>query len=657
MNISLVCVWLCVSLLVIVHGRTLPHTPQTLQLATRVKLKMAHFGKIEEFTETSIESWTQYKERLDQYFIANDIDDDKRRAVLLSICGSKTYSLVRSLVSPTKPCDKSYAELCETLEKHFCPKPSKIVQRYKFNTCVRRKGDSVSTYIADLRKLSEHCEYGQILDEMIRDRIVCGIADDRIQRRLLSESDLTLKKAVEISLAIELAAKNIIDLHESGAVGGVDGPSSTTHVNKLVKHDKFKKPYHASHGQKKSFPKCFHCGSVHDHNFCKFKNAKCYVCSNRGHISSVCPSKESSGQNSRPFNKHFRPQPQNYQPQSQNYRQNQHQNQHQRHRNHNLTEGGNEQSYTEEAYTLYKLSSRTDPIRDTFVVDGVEINMEIDTGASLTVISEATHDKLFRNKTLCDAEETLLTYTGQPVDILGYFEACVEYKTQTYTLPIVVVKGNTPTLVDRNWLEYLKLDWHRLFKIYSPELKDLIAQYSDVFRPELGKFTDCELSLLVEDSVHPRFFKARPLPYALRERVDQELDRLIRLGVITPVKQSNWAAPVVPVVKSDNSIRLCGDYKITINQASKPDPYPIPRIDDLYATLGGGKTYTKLDMSNAYQQLVLDQPSRQYTTINTHRGLFQYSRLPFGVSASPGLFQRTMDKGIVIIFYVSHTNW
>ena len=82
---------------------------------------------------------------------------------------------MRSLVSPTKPCDKIYAELCETLEKHVCPKPSKIVQRYKFNTCVGRKGDSVSTYIADLRKLSEHCEYGAILGVMIRDRIVCGI--------------------------------------------------------------------------------------------------------------------------------------------------------------------------------------------------------------------------------------------------------------------------------------------------------------------------------------------------------------------------------------------------------------------------------------------------------------------------------------------------
>ena len=229
-------------------------------------------------------------------------------------------------------------------------------------------------------------------------------------------------------------------------------------MNKLVKHDKFKKPYNASHGQKK----CFHCGGVHNHDLCTFKNAKCYVCSNRGQIYSVCPLKESSGQKLRQSNKHFKPQPHNYR-----------QNQHQRHRNHNMTEGGNEQSYTEEAYTLYKLSSRTDPIRDTFVVDGMEINMEIDTSASLTVISEDTHEKLFCNKTLCDAEETLLTYTGQPVDMLGYFEACVEYKTQIYTLPIVVVKGNAPTLVGRNWLENRKLDWHRLFKFHSPELKDV----------------------------------------------------------------------------------------------------------------------------------------------------------------------------------------
>jgi len=94
----------------------------------------------------------------------------------------------------------------------------------------------------------------------------------------------------------------------------------------------------------------------------------------------------------------------------------------------------------------------------------------------------------------------------------------------------------------------------------------------------------------------------------------------------------------------DNSIRLCGDYKITVHQASQPDPYPISCIEDLYATLAGGKTFTKLDTSHAYQQLELDVLSLAFTTINTHRGLFQHTRLPFDVSASADIFQRTIEN-------------
>ena len=123
-----------------------------------------------------------------------------------------------------------------------------------------------------------------------------------------------------------------------------------------------------------------------------------------------------------------------------------------------------------------------------------------------------------------------------------------------------------------------------------------------MFKPELATLRDHQVSIHVDPTARPRFFKARPLPYALRERVDAEIDRLLRLGIIIPVKQSEWAAPVVPVVKGDDSIRLCGDYKVTLNQASQPDPYPIPRIEDLYSTLAGGQTFTKLDMSHAYQQ-------------------------------------------------------
>ena len=99
------------------------------------------------------------------------------------------------------------------------------------------------------------------------------------------------------------------------------------------------------------------------------------------------------------------------------------------------------------------------------------------------------------------------------------------------------------------------------------------------------------------------------------------------------------------MLKSDGkSLRICGDFQLTVNRASKLDRYPIPKIEDLFAALTGGKAFSKLDMSQAYQQLPLEESSKKYTVVNTHRGLFQYNRLPFGISSAPGIFQRVMES-------------
>ena len=81
---------------------------------------------------------------------------------------------------------------------------------------------------------------------------------------------------------------------------------------------------------------------------------------------------------------------------------------------------------------------------------------------------------------------------------------------------------------------------------------------------------------------------------------------------------------------------------MTVNQALEVDQYPLPKPDDLFATLAGGEKFTKLDLSQAYQQLPLDE-SMQYVTINTHRGMYRYTRLPFGVVSAPAMFQKIMD--------------
>ena len=148
----------------------------------------------------------------------------------------------------------------------------------------------------------------------------------------------------------------------------------------------------------------------------------------------------------------------------------------------------------------------------------------------------------------------------------------------------------------------------------------------------------------VDDTVKPRFCKPRPVPFALRAKVEDELDRMQDAGIIRPVEFSEWAAPIVPVLKSTGAVRICGDYKVTINRAVKVGKYPIPNVSDLFTQLSGVTVYTTLDMSHAYQQVVMDEESRPLTTINTSKGLFEFERLPFGVSSSPGIFQRIMEQ-------------
>ena len=97
-------------------------------------------------------------------------------------------------------------------------------------------------------------------------------------------------------------------------------------------------------------------------------------------------------------------------------------------------------------------------------------------------------------------------------------------------------------------------------------------------------------------------------------------------------------------MKSDGRGRICGDYKVTVNQAAKLEKYPLPCIEELFASLAGGKLFTMLDLSHAYLQVPLDEHSCQFVTINTHKGLFEYKRLPFGVASAPLTFQRIMEN-------------
>ena len=113
-------------------------------------------------------------------------------------------------------------------------------------------------------------------------------------------------------------------------------------------------------------------------------------------------------------------------------------------------------------------------------------------------------------------------------------------------------------------------------------------------------------------------YNVRTLAFSLKEKVERELEGLEGSGIVTLVKYSNWAAPVVLALKQNGTKRLCGDYRVTVNQASMVDKYPLPRVEELLAVMEGGKFFSKLDISQAYLQLPLDDKSSQLVTINIH---------------------------------------
>ncbi len=152
------------------------------------------------------------------------------------------------------------------------------------------------------------------------------------------------------------------------------------------------------------------------------------------------------------------------------------------------------------------------------------------------------------------------------------------------------------------------------------------------------------ISIDIDSTITPRFFKARPVPFALRPQLDEELDKLVAQGIFLPVRHAKWAtAHIVAIAKKDGGLRICGDYRCTVNTAVKPDVYPIPTAAELFSKLAGRVVFTKLDLKQAYQQLPLDDKAANLLTINTHRGLLRARRLQFGVSTAVSIFQRFMD--------------
>ena len=173
---------------------------------------------------------------------------------------------------------------------------------------------------------------------------------------------------------------------------------------------------------------------------------------------------------------------------------------------------------------------------------------------------------------------------------------------------------------------------------------------SEVFKRGLGLVKGVEARLVLKDNAKPIMLKARTLPYALRDMVEQELNSMVEANILSKVEDSPWGTPLVPVKKDGGmSVRICGDYKSTLNKCVSTKQYPLPTIEECFNAVQGGKRFSKIDIKKAYNNLLIREEDRVLTTLNTHKGLYQWNRLPYGISSASAIFQSVMDDTLTKI--------
>jgi len=530
---------------------------------------------------------------------------------------------LKDLCFPHSPASRDFNELKHHLFNFYAPKKLTVAERYRFHNSKQTPGQSVSEFAQHLKKLASSCDFGQDLQSNLRDRFICGLLSENLKRKLLSE-ELTFQTALDRAVADETASKNVRDI-----VTSPTHTDSTAHVASTRKGHNAPVSQQQSHRSRNKhvYPPCARCGFTnHAYEKCRYKNAKCYQCGEIGHLKSECKNTLNKSQKARKGKKV-------------------------KHVDENVVQGFSD----EDEETVFKIKNKKagELCVDVKVFDKI-VEMEVDSGSSSTLINDHDFRKLFPHLELSHTPRELKAYSGYHLNTMGEVMVEVSLNGRTAKLPLIVVQTaeHSPPLLGRTWLDALVPGWRtslmnnveKQFAVTDETIDTLKDKYQDIFAPGLGTVKGATAKLHLKENVKPIFHRARPVPLALRNAVDKELDRMLEEEIIKPVDISEWATPLVCVPKADGSVRLCGDYKVTVNKCILTDQHPIPTPEEILAKISGGQKFSKIDLKNAYQQLILEEESQKIVTINTSRGLFQYTRLPFGTSSSPAIWQRFIDQ-------------
>jgi len=217
---------------------------------------------------------------------------------------------------------------------------------------------------------------------------------------------------------------------------------------------------------------------------------------------------------------------------------------------------------------------------------------------------------------------------------------------------VIVGEADGPNLLGRNWLRPLQSSVEGVHQVsVCSDVQDDLSAPDFINLPAVtgvgtGRYNGPPIKLELKPNAHPVYHRARPVPFALKTRIDEAIQLNVDRGIWVPMQYAgDWATPIVPVErKHAEPLRLCGDYKSTVNPALPSDSYQTSTTDAIIVDLGSGNSYfAEVDLTAAYTQLPVDDDVSRILAVNTHRGLFRVTTLPFGIKLASAIFQRVVD--------------
>ncbi len=579
------------------------------------------------------DNWRRFRQCWECYVTV--VCEGKRRSALyksslfLGVVGEDGRELYNTFEWEEEDDDKDLDKILEKFEKYCVPKKNITYERYKFFTCNQKDEENIDQYQAELRNKARSCEFGTLVDGLIRDRIVCGIVNLSVRERLLREGDLSLTRAVDICRAGEVAKQHANELGPSRSEMNVDALKARKHRNSGYSQasnqgNHNKSEYNDPGGA------CNRCGRNHKPRQCPAWGQTCYNCSAVGHFSRLCRKPRQGRQGTQPGNSR---------------------------------RGNVNELHASESCDPVSTSTESDFFVDSLNADSqtgeyewtlpVEIEdsvvvLKLDTGANINILNYDDWRKVSRKGLKMQPSDVKLTaYLGEQVPISGQAVLNVVCKGQAYQSTFVITPERRQSILGVQDCERFNLV-HRVYAVNadvtgsSQKVLDVFETYKDVFTG-LGCLPG-QQSIVVDTNIAPVVEPCRKVPFALHDDLKKELDRMQTLNVIREVTEpTEWVSSLVVVHKKSGKLRVCLDPQ-NLNRAIQREHFKLPTRDEIMAQFAGATVFSKLDASSGFWQLQLDEKSSMLTTFNTPFGRYRYLRLPFGISSAPEIYHRTIHQ-------------